>query len=107
MSLSLSNWYPWSGVVLDCIDSRSLHPYLLMFMTCFNASKTLTETALKDIPHQIIRSRGDITTIWHVKLIDKDTKTEHGLPLTIVVQGLPKLRPGIHLSVIGPHLSSS
>ena len=21
MSLSLSLWYPWSGVVLDCIDS--------------------------------------------------------------------------------------
>ena len=21
VSLSLSHWYPWSGVVLDCIDS--------------------------------------------------------------------------------------
>ena len=29
MSLSLSHWYPGSGVVLDCIDSLSLHPYLL------------------------------------------------------------------------------
>ena len=28
VSLSLSHWYPWSGVVLDCIDSWSLHPYL-------------------------------------------------------------------------------
>ena len=28
MSLSLSHWYPGSGVVLDCIDSGSLHPYL-------------------------------------------------------------------------------
>ena len=27
--LSLSNWYPGSGVVLDCIDSRYLHPCLL------------------------------------------------------------------------------
>ena len=27
--LSLSHWYPVSGVVLDCIDSWSLHPYLL------------------------------------------------------------------------------
>ena len=25
---SLSHWYPGSVVVLDCIDSRSLHPYL-------------------------------------------------------------------------------
>ena len=29
VNLSLSHWYPGSGVVLDCIDSRSLHPYLL------------------------------------------------------------------------------
>ena len=27
--LSLSHWYPWSGVVLDCTDSWSLHTYLL------------------------------------------------------------------------------
>ena len=29
VSLSLSHWYPGSGVVLDCIDSWLLHPYLL------------------------------------------------------------------------------
>ena len=29
VSLSLSHWYPGSGVDLDCIDSWSLHPYLL------------------------------------------------------------------------------
>ena len=29
VSWSLSHWYPGSGVVLDCIDSWSLHPYLL------------------------------------------------------------------------------
>ena len=28
VSLSLSHWYPGSGVVLDCIDS--LHHYLLL-----------------------------------------------------------------------------
>ena len=28
VSLSLSHWYPGSGVVLDCIDSWYLHPYL-------------------------------------------------------------------------------
>ena len=32
VSLSLSHWYPGSGVVLDCIDSSSLHPYLLPFL---------------------------------------------------------------------------
>ena len=29
VSLSLSHWCPWPDVVLDCIDSLSLHPYLL------------------------------------------------------------------------------
>ena len=33
VSLSLSHWYPRSGVVLDCIDSWSLHPYLLWAQT--------------------------------------------------------------------------
>ena len=32
VSLSLSHWYPGSGVVLDCIDSWSLHHYLLLFV---------------------------------------------------------------------------
>ena len=30
--LSLSLWYPWSGVVLDCNDSWYLHPYLLLWV---------------------------------------------------------------------------
>ena len=34
VSLSLSHWYPVSGVVLDCIDSWSLHPYLLWIHVC-------------------------------------------------------------------------
>ena len=29
VSLSLSHWYPGSGVTVDCIDSWPLHPYLL------------------------------------------------------------------------------
>ena len=36
VSLSLSHWYPGSGVVLDCIDSLSLHPYLLLFSSYLN-----------------------------------------------------------------------
>ena len=34
VSLSLSNWYPGSGVVLDCIDSWSLQPYYFG-ISCF------------------------------------------------------------------------
>ena len=33
VSLSLSHWYPGSDVVLDCIDSWSLHPSLLYLTT--------------------------------------------------------------------------
>ena len=32
VSLSFSHWYPGSGVVLDCIDSWSLRPYLLWYV---------------------------------------------------------------------------
>ena len=32
VSLSLSHWYPGSCVVLDCIDSLSLHHYLLLLI---------------------------------------------------------------------------
>ena len=38
VSLSLSHWYPGSGVVLDCIDSWSLQPYYFynkLFLTSF------------------------------------------------------------------------
>ena len=37
VSLSLSHWYPGSGVVLDCIDSWSLQPYLLCARLCICA----------------------------------------------------------------------
>ena len=33
VSLILYHWYPGSGVVLGCIDSWSLHPYLLCLTT--------------------------------------------------------------------------
>ena len=35
VSLSLSHCYPGSGVVLDCIDSWSFHPYLLYMYSLF------------------------------------------------------------------------
>ena len=41
VSLSLSYWYPGSGVVLDCIDSRSLHPYLLLSLSLTNTQSRL------------------------------------------------------------------
>ena len=39
VSLSLSHWYPGSGVVLDCIDSWSLQPYYFNFvdLLCFSS----------------------------------------------------------------------
>ena len=47
VSLSLSHWYPGSGEVLDCIDSWSLHPYLLwhlpIFTVCRKKPRTLSQ----------------------------------------------------------------
>ena len=39
VNLSLSHWYPGSGVVLDFIDSWSLHPYLLSKTDTFKRPK--------------------------------------------------------------------
>ena len=53
VSLSLSHWYPGSGVVLDCINSWSLHPYLpyklhkLDTMWAFGTEKCLCSTSPK------------------------------------------------------------
>ena len=33
VSCSLTLWYPGSGVVLNCFNSRSLHPFLLLKTT--------------------------------------------------------------------------
>ena len=46
VSLSLSHWYPGSGVVLDCIDSWSLHPYLLCTRT---KHRTSSEARTSDL----------------------------------------------------------
>ena len=45
VSLSLSHWYPGSGVVLDCIDSWSLHPYL--FWLILSTKLTLNQRLLR------------------------------------------------------------
>ena len=67
-----------------------------MSMACFYAHLTLTEAAHKGITHQLTRSRGDISFIKYVELVDKDTGTEQGLQ-TVMLLSLAKLRTGIHL----------
>ena len=48
VSLSLSHWYPGSGVVLDFIDSWSLHSYLLCIeqLDCRNRNQTFYDQAI-------------------------------------------------------------
>ena len=58
VSLSLSHWYPGSGVVLDCIDSWSLHSYLLL-------SKNRIPI-LRDLPKYIIQY---LVMAWQNKYI--------------------------------------
>ena len=57
VSLPLSHWYTGSGVVLDCIDSWSLHSYLLLKKNMFkltkwtNIARELFETKTKYFPY--------------------------------------------------------
>ena len=69
VSLSLSNRYPGSGVVLDCIDSWSLHPYLLLPLNSFHARiqkvlsgapKFLTSCFNYYFSPQLIVQRGEV-----------------------------------------------
>ena len=48
VSLSLSHWYPGSGVVLDCIHSWSLHPYLLQMI--FSKNSLIWSPIFPNIP---------------------------------------------------------
>ena len=55
VSLSLSHWYPGSGVVLDCIDSWSLQPYLLSEETSCIPMITRTNNAKRlALLHQVV-----------------------------------------------------
>ena len=54
VSLSLSHWYPGSGVVLDCIDSWSLHPYLLWLQTTIWSTNNMTHDS------KIVRAKENI-----------------------------------------------
>ena len=58
--MSLSHWYLRSGVVLDCIDSWSLHPCLLWFselfcLCCVAALKILPALLLNALIIPILR----------------------------------------------------
>ena len=60
VSLSLSHWYPGSGVVLDCIDSWSLQPFLLWLselicLCCVAALKSLPALSFNALIFPILR----------------------------------------------------
>ena len=46
VSLSLSHWYPGSGVVLDCIDSWSLQPYYFEHYL-WNCRRQIAQTQIR------------------------------------------------------------
>ena len=54
-------------------------PHYYASLKLLYARKHLTEATLKGITHQLTRSRGDISSIKYVELVDKDTETEQGL----------------------------
>ena len=74
VSLSLSHWYPGSGVVLDCVDSWSLHPYLLWSTSelrvrfapwnCFKPSSIIIYWPFQGGASFVVLSRLFFTAVW-------------------------------------------
>ena len=53
VSLSISHRYPGSGVVLDCFNSWSLHPYLLLVKNGYNIKVLQKTVCLVLIPIKV------------------------------------------------------
>ena len=76
VSLSLSHSYPGSGVVLDCIDSWSLHPYYCWLLP--SRKRMQGYPACKEIKQQFLslyKQLNDIRflTIWYVQPANAQT----------------------------------
>ena len=63
VSLSLSHWYPGSGVVLDCIDSWSLHHFLPLRGWCMLWLLKVQANCINTISTQT-RSNTKIKKLW-------------------------------------------
>ena len=78
VSLSLSHWYPGSGVVLDCIDSWSLHPYLLrcaiFSLFTFFSELGQNEHMLSQTPMDIGKLCTNFSWFCPVDVMDGQTK---------------------------------
>ena len=95
VSLSLSHWYPGSGVVLDCIDSWSLHHYLLsqywmkMFTRLFHLWKPSIykskQVADKDLWAVGQRDEGmDITIAWQYAVCITKESSHKGTCMVLI-----------------------
>ena len=57
-------WYPGSGVVLDCIDSWSLHPYLLLIHVNHLSAEYEQMIHMKALFSQKIHKIGLLLQLW-------------------------------------------
>ena len=80
VSLSLSHWYPGSGVVLDCIDSWSLHHYLLFLISA--QSHAFVEIDHKIIFTTILLSSADSRRV----VVSYKRKYMHEVPVNCLVK---------------------
>ena len=86
MSLSLSHWYPGSSVVLDCIDSRSLHPYLLRLATMYDfaVEDCLTTLHVNNVWYLIVSIPDLCTLTYSIGILEKYIENQNlGLALKI------------------------
>ena len=82
VSLSLSHWYLGSGVVLDCIDSWSLHPYLLWLKIWFKINllvqlKDISTWEVTKTKENMTHKRGQPLLRHETQIAKKDQQKKH------------------------------
>ena len=76
VSLSHSHWYLGSGVVLNCIDSWSLHPYLLWSNSVY--AQADLRLCWSHIPHCF---KSHVTAHFSIPSLSKATELSYSYPI--------------------------
>ena len=84
-SLLISSWYPGSGVVLDCIDSWSLHPYFVLardtsYVESFNNVKNIFQDKWISFTDQQYYARSQLAVLHWKENVDRGLTSVYNPP---------------------------
>ena len=88
VSLSLSHLYPGSGVVLDCIDFWSLHPYLLLSILSESSRNLEVELNASTTSAWLLSERDNMKSLSQQNKNKSATKGAQLVPI-----GIPTICP--------------